>query len=321
MIQRRLGSDGPEVGPTRLRRDELRGLLRAGGGRRGDPDDPPRPRRGDHPHRHGRGLRRRAQRGDGRARDRRAPRRGGARDQVEPRRRRLPARAPSRRASRRLGGQPRRRLLPAPRRRGGADRGVGRRHGPPGGARAWCATSGSPRPGPRPSGAPTRCTRSPPSRASTRCSTASPSATSSRSLRELGIAYVAYSPLSRGLLTGRIRTRRRPGARRLAPPGAALPGRQPRAQPRPWSAGLAEIADGARRRPGDRSPLAWLLAQGDDIVPLVGTSRADHVERQPRGARPGRSRADDLAAIDEVAPVGAAAGDRYPDSYMPRLGL
>ena len=65
--------------------------------------------------------------------------------------------------------------------------------------------------------------------------------------------------------------------------------------------------------------LAWLLAQGDDIVPLTGSSRADHVERTG-AARGGALTPDAVAASAAAAPVGAAAGDRYPPSYMPSLG-
>ncbi len=66
--------------------------------------------------------------------------------------------------------------------------------------------------------------------------------------------------------------------------------------------------------------LAWLLAQGEDSVPLVGTSRSDHIADN-LAALEVRLSPDDLAAIDGIAPVGVAAGNRYPDSYMPRLGL
>jgi aryl-alcohol dehydrogenase-like predicted oxidoreductase len=137
-------------------------------------------------------------------------------------------------------------------------------------------------------------------------------------LRELGIAYVAYSPLSRGLLTGRIRT-----PDDLAPDDwrHQVPRFQGDNLARNLSvvAGLTEIAE-ARGVDLATLSLAWLLAQGDDIVPLVGTSRSDHVAANLAALELVLS-PDDLAAIDAVAPVGAAAGNRYPDSYMPRLGL
>jgi aryl-alcohol dehydrogenase-like predicted oxidoreductase len=65
--------------------------------------------------------------------------------------------------------------------------------------------------------------------------------------------------------------------------------------------------------------LAWLLAQGDEVIPLVGSSRADNVERN-LAALDLELSPDDLAAIAEAAPAGAAAGDRYPASHMPSLG-
>jgi aryl-alcohol dehydrogenase-like predicted oxidoreductase len=135
--------------------------------------------------------------------------------------------------------------------------------------------------------------------------------------RELGIAYVAYSPLSRGLLTGRIRR-----ADDLAPGD--------------WRRDVPRFQDGNLERnlavvgrlaaiasaKGVALPalaLAWLLAQGDEIVPLTGSSRADHVARS-LDALDVELTAEDLAAIDAAAPVGAAAGDRYPPPYMPNLG-
>jgi aryl-alcohol dehydrogenase-like predicted oxidoreductase len=137
-------------------------------------------------------------------------------------------------------------------------------------------------------------------------------------VRELGIAYVAYSPLSRGLLTGRYRTtddlapddwrREVPRfqgdnlARNMAVVGA-----------------LGEIAD-ARGVSLATLSLAWLLAQGPEVIPLVGSSRADHVERNLDALALELSAAE-LEAIADAAPVGAATGDRYPASYMPRLGI
>jgi aryl-alcohol dehydrogenase-like predicted oxidoreductase len=135
--------------------------------------------------------------------------------------------------------------------------------------------------------------------------------------RELGIAYVAYSPLSRGLLTGRIRR-----ADDLAPDD--------------WRRGVPRFQDGNLERnlevvgrleaiasaKGVALPalaLAWLLAQGREVIPLIGSSRADHVARS-LDAMKVELTPEDLAAIDAAAPVGAAAGDRYPPSMMANLG-
>ena len=96
-------------------------------------------------------------------------------------------------------------LLPAPRRSRGADRGHGGRDGrlvrAGQGARARAVA----RPARRPSAARTRCIRSPPCRASIRCSTASMPRRRCKTTRELGISFVAYSPLGRSLLTGAVR--------------------------------------------------------------------------------------------------------------------
>ena len=137
-------------------------------------------------------------------------------------------------------------------------------------------------------------------------------------LRELGIAYVAYSPLSRGLLTGSIRT-----PDDLAPDDWRR--QVPRFQGENLESNLAVVralAGIAEAKGVDLASLAiaWTLAQGDDVVPLVGTSRSDHVAHN-LAALEVELTPEDLAAIDDAAPLGVAAGNRYPDSYMPRLGL
>jgi aryl-alcohol dehydrogenase-like predicted oxidoreductase len=135
--------------------------------------------------------------------------------------------------------------------------------------------------------------------------------------RELGIAYVAYSPLSRGLLTGRIRT-----VDDLAPDDWR------RSVPRFQDGNLErnlEVAgrlDAIARAKGATLPalaVAWLLAQGEGVIPLVGSSRADHIARS-LDALAVELTPEDLAAIDAAAPVGAASGDRYPSSMMASLG-
>ena len=136
--------------------------------------------------------------------------------------------------------------------------------------------------------------------------------------RELGIAYVAYSPLSRGLLSGRIRRADDLSAddwRRQVPrfQGAALD------QNVAVVGRLAEIADDLGTDLASLA-IAWLLAQGDEVIPLVGTSRASRVDEILR-ALDVELGPEALARIDEAAPRGAATGDRYPESYMPRLGL
>jgi aryl-alcohol dehydrogenase-like predicted oxidoreductase len=135
--------------------------------------------------------------------------------------------------------------------------------------------------------------------------------------RELGIGYVAYSPLSRGLLTGRIR--------RTDDLSEGDWRRQvPRFQGTALERNLQVIGrlEAIAAELGTDLPslaIAWLLAQGDDVIPLVGTSRASRIDAI-LGALDVRLDADALARVDLAAPRGAAAGDRYPTSYMPRLG-
>ena len=99
--------------------------------------------------------------------------------------------------------------------------------------------------------------------------------------RELGIGFVAYSPLGRGFLTGPVQLDRRPGRRRLAAPEPALPGRQLPAQSR---ARRDRRAAGAPRKgctPAQLA-LAWLLSRGEDIVPIPGSTRSRARRRERR---------------------------------------
>ena len=132
--------------------------------------------------------------------------------------------------------------------------------------------------------------------------------------RELGIGFVAYSPLGRGFLTGQITPLRGPRGRRLPPLLAALPGRELRAEPRP-------------RRPGSRRSPREGLHAGAARARLGARAgrrrRPDPGHQAPRAPRGERRRPrtsllteHDLARIDEVAPRGAAAGERYPAEYM-----
>ena len=98
-------------------------------------------------------------------------------------------------------------------------------------------------------------------------------------IRELGIGLVPYSPLGRGFLTGAISRDRRPRReaddRRSRLP--ALPGRRPRRQPRAGRQGHASSPTTKGCTPGQLA-LAWVLAQGDDVVPIPGTKRVDYLE-------------------------------------------
>jgi aryl-alcohol dehydrogenase-like predicted oxidoreductase len=131
--------------------------------------------------------------------------------------------------------------------------------------------------------------------------------------RELGVGFVAYSPLGRGLLTGVIEdpnTMAETDARR----------RHPRFAAENIAANLALVerikAIAARKNctPG-QLVLAWLLAQGDDIVPIPGTKRTARL-KENIGALSVRLSAADLTVIEQAVPAGAVAGLRYPEGQM-----
>jgi aryl-alcohol dehydrogenase-like predicted oxidoreductase len=129
-------------------------------------------------------------------------------------------------------------------------------------------------------------------------------------LRELGIGLVAYSPLGRGFLTGAITS-----PADLAPDDFRR--YSPRFQGENFTRNL-ELVDRVREiaREKDCTPgqlaLAWVMAQGDDVVPIPGTKRRTYLEENVAAAELSLD-GDDLARIDEVAPAGVAAGDRYAD--------
>jgi aryl-alcohol dehydrogenase-like predicted oxidoreductase len=129
-------------------------------------------------------------------------------------------------------------------------------------------------------------------------------------VRELGIGFVAYSPLGRGFLSGAITS-----IDDLAEDDFRR--HNPRFQGENFQKNLElvdrvkEIAAEKGVTPGQLA-LAWLLAQGDDIVPIPGTKRVKYLEENA-AADDVELSADDLRRIDEVAPAGAFAGERYPD--------
>ena len=129
-------------------------------------------------------------------------------------------------------------------------------------------------------------------------------------VRELGIGFVAYSPLGRGFLTGQITS-----FDDLAPDDFRR--HNPRFQGENFTRNLdlvmrvREIVESKGCTPGQLA-LAWVLAQGEDIAPIPGTKRIRYLEEN-LGAADVRLTGDDLARLDEAAPKGAAAGDRYAD--------
>jgi aryl-alcohol dehydrogenase-like predicted oxidoreductase len=129
-------------------------------------------------------------------------------------------------------------------------------------------------------------------------------------VRELGIGFVAYSPLGRGFLSGAIQS-----VDDLADDDFRRA--NPRFQGENFQRNLdlvervKEVASEKDVTPSQLA-LAWLLHQGEDIVPIPGTKRRKYLEENAAAAEISLTD-DELASIDEAAPVGAAAGDRYPD--------
>jgi aryl-alcohol dehydrogenase-like predicted oxidoreductase len=134
-----------------------------------------------------------------------------------------------------------------------------------------------------------------------------------RSTRELGVSFVAYSPLGRGLLTGIVED---PNI--MAETDARR--RHPRFAAENIAANLALVdrikAIAARKdcTPG-QLVLAWLLAKGNDIVPIPGTKRTVRL-KENIDALSVRLSAADVAAIEQAVPAGAVAGLRYPEAQM-----
>jgi aryl-alcohol dehydrogenase-like predicted oxidoreductase len=137
-------------------------------------------------------------------------------------------------------------------------------------------------------------------------------------VRELGIGFIAYSPLGRSMLTGSVKT------------VADIPdGDRRRDHPRFHDANLArnrELVERIERMAAEKGctagqlVLAWLLAQGPDIVPIPGTKRRPRLEENVRAVELKLS-ADDVARIGEAVPAGAAAGLRYPEPQMKGVNL
>jgi aryl-alcohol dehydrogenase-like predicted oxidoreductase len=131
--------------------------------------------------------------------------------------------------------------------------------------------------------------------------------------RELGIGFVAYSPLGRGFLTGQFR-------RFEDLPADDYRRNSPRFQGENFQKNLdlvRKVEEMAREKGCKPSQLAlaWVLAQGEDIVPIPGTKRRKYLEENV-AALDIRLTAEDLRRIDEIFPYGAAAGQRYPEHMM-----
>ncbi|RFU61768.1 aldo/keto reductase [Peribacillus glennii] len=137
-------------------------------------------------------------------------------------------------------------------------------------------------------------------------------------IRELGIGFVPYSPLGRGFLTGQIQKFEdlaEDDYRRFSP----------RFQGENFDKNIQlveQIKEIAKEKGCEASQLAlaWLLSQGDDIVPIPGTKRRKYLEENV-GALDLKLTEEDLKRIDEAAPQGAAAGLRYPEAGMKGVNL
>jgi aryl-alcohol dehydrogenase-like predicted oxidoreductase len=134
--------------------------------------------------------------------------------------------------------------------------------------------------------------------------------------RELGIGFVPYSPLGRGFLSGKIQ-------KPEDLPEDDYRRTTPRFQGENFQRNLdlvkrvEEIAREKHCTPAQLA-LGWVLAQGDDIVPIPGTKRRKYLQENI-GAVDVRLTGEDLARIDELAPKGAFAGSRYPEAMMKLL--
>jgi len=133
-------------------------------------------------------------------------------------------------------------------------------------------------------------------------------------IRELGIGFVPYSPLGRGFLTGRWRSMED------LPENDTRAGRFPRFAEENFQKNVEladrvrELADEKGITPGQLA-LAWLLSQGDDIVPIPGTKRRERLEENAKAADVELT-VDELRRIEEALPRGSASGERYGEQMM-----
>jgi aryl-alcohol dehydrogenase-like predicted oxidoreductase len=132
-------------------------------------------------------------------------------------------------------------------------------------------------------------------------------------VRELGIGFVAYSPLGRGFLTGRFKTFD-------DLPADDFRRRNPRFQGENFGRNLdlvhevERLANAKGVTPGQLA-LAWVLSRGDDVVPIPGTKHVKYLEENVAAIRVELSN-DELARLDAALPVGAATGTRYTDMSL-----
>jgi aryl-alcohol dehydrogenase-like predicted oxidoreductase len=136
--------------------------------------------------------------------------------------------------------------------------------------------------------------------------------------RELGIGFMAYAPLGRGFLTATIKTL-----------DALLPQDRRREHPRFDAANLPRNRDllrpledlaAAKKCTAAQVALAWVLAQGNDIVPIPGTKRRKYLEENCRAVEIHFTN-DELSALGKAFAPGSTAGTRYPEKQLSALGI
>jgi len=136
--------------------------------------------------------------------------------------------------------------------------------------------------------------------------------------RELGIAFVAYSPLGRGFLTGELRDPSRLDQRDFRKAHPRMSGDN-----LGRNLALVDRISAIAKRKGVTTAqiaLAWVLSRGEDVIPIPGTRRERYLRDNVAAVDVTLTR-EDLSALEAAAPVGAAAGDRYNAEGMKRVGL
>ena len=140
-----------------------------------------------------------------------------------------------------------------------------------------------------------------------------PEAGTLEACRKLGVGFVGYAPLGRGFLAGRFR-------KFEDLPEDDYRRHSPRYQGENFARNLELVKElekiaAEKKRTSSQLALAWALAQGDHIVPIVGTKRREYLEENVLAADIALT-PDELARLNEILPPGAVSGQRYPENFM-----
>ena len=138
--------------------------------------------------------------------------------------------------------------------------------------------------------------------------------------RELGIGFMAYAPLGRGFLTAHDEDARRAAAQGPAARASALQRGQHREERRACSRRSRKSPRRSKRTPAQVA-LAWLLAQGEDIVPIPGTKRRSYLEQNCAAADIALDDRRDRPRSTKAFPPNVTAGTRYPEKQLAGLGI